>query len=596
MESQQPTRLARVKAPLPDNSDLLRKHSLTLIGRVTNKSVQKVWSLIPFFTEHWKTEFKPVGSDLGNGMFQFQFERETDLLTVLEQRPYHYARWLIILQRWEPTISPTFPSLIPFWIKVQGLPVHLWTEPIVKCIGQDVGFYEKAEITSLSVRMRVHVNGLLPLITHSVVEFPNGDEVATTLVYERLDKHCTKCLRLDHELKECLVARAEAKEAKAKLEETSQNSEPMRGFSTAPVRTKQHERHNDAKSQADFQFSASNREQDREGRSHKARDTPRQRSYKPVSNSWQEKSSYRRSQQSQERSRFEYGRASRPPRGNSYNRNLPAPPSRGFYREVQKSNNELRDMGSCASKSHLEKIAEGNPSHLDAMESNHWDARVADNDEGRNTRIQITISPNQREGETRAIDTAKVPETTPERLSATQRLGPNVEPKSSSLERVSARLRLGESLSSPPNVPRRPATLRLGEKSNSPITNNRLPASQRLGTLQPADPPTEANEQVKTKRKPGRPPGRKQVQASPTLSKGGTSKRRKVASSKPPICRRKIQTEDSRKGTARKKKESSSKHASSSGTHSSDNLPIGRMIPKETRRKTGFRIPSDPVP
>ncbi|CAN6934360.1 unnamed protein product, partial [Brassica oleracea var. botrytis] len=63
--------------------------------------------------------------------------------------------------------------------------------------------------------MRVHINGLLPLITSSVVEYPNGDEVVTTLIYERLDKHCTKCLRLDHELKECLVARAEAKAQKA---------------------------------------------------------------------------------------------------------------------------------------------------------------------------------------------------------------------------------------------------------------------------------------------------------------------------------------------------------------------------------------------
>ncbi|KAF2588030.1 hypothetical protein F2Q70_00039750 [Brassica cretica] len=41
LEQQQPARSARVKVPLPDNSDLLRKHSLTLIGRVTNKSAQK---------------------------------------------------------------------------------------------------------------------------------------------------------------------------------------------------------------------------------------------------------------------------------------------------------------------------------------------------------------------------------------------------------------------------------------------------------------------------------------------------------------------------------------------------------------------------
>nr|VDD25213.1 unnamed protein product [Brassica oleracea] len=41
MEPHQPLRTARVKAPIPDNADLIRKHSLTLIGRVTNKSVQK---------------------------------------------------------------------------------------------------------------------------------------------------------------------------------------------------------------------------------------------------------------------------------------------------------------------------------------------------------------------------------------------------------------------------------------------------------------------------------------------------------------------------------------------------------------------------
>lgn len=93
-----PPRAARVKVPLPDNSNLIRKHSLTLIGRVTNRSTQKIWSLIPFFTEHWKTEFKPVGSDLGNGLFQFQFEFESDLLAVLDKWPYLYARWMVILQ------------------------------------------------------------------------------------------------------------------------------------------------------------------------------------------------------------------------------------------------------------------------------------------------------------------------------------------------------------------------------------------------------------------------------------------------------------------------------------------------------------------
>lgn len=201
-------RTARVRAEGPDISTLKQKHSLTLIGRVTNPSIQKVWSLIPFFTEHWKADIPPVGSDLGLGLFQFQFELESDLLTVLEKQPYHYARWMIILQRWEPTSSPDFPSMIPFWIKVQGIPIHLWDEKTIRSIGADIGTFETAEITSTSIRMRVHVNGRLPIIKKSVIEYDNGDEVVATLLYERLERHCSQCGKLDHELRDCLEAKA----------------------------------------------------------------------------------------------------------------------------------------------------------------------------------------------------------------------------------------------------------------------------------------------------------------------------------------------------------------------------------------------------
>lgn len=204
-------RKARVRAVEPDLAILKKKHSLTLIGRVTNPSVQKVWSLIPFFTEHWKADIPPVGSDLGLGLFQFQFELESDLLTVLEKEPYHYARWMIILQKWEPTISPDFPSMIPFWIRVQGIPIHLWDEGTVRSIGEDIGTYGTAEITSTSIRMLVHVNGRLPIIKNSVIEYDNGDEVTATLQYERLERHCSQCCKLDHELQDCLEAKAQKK-------------------------------------------------------------------------------------------------------------------------------------------------------------------------------------------------------------------------------------------------------------------------------------------------------------------------------------------------------------------------------------------------
>lgn len=209
-----------------------QKHSLTLIGRVTNPSIQKVWSLIPFFTEHWKADILSVGSDLGMGMFHVQFELESDLLTVLEKHPYHYARWMVILQRWEPTISPSFPSMIPFWIKIQGVPIHLWSEEIAQSIGNDIGTYESAEITSQCMRMRVHVNGRLPIIKSSVIEYPNGDEVLGTLLYEKLERHCSTCGRLDHEIRDCLEEK-HLKKAKQAAQEKDQRSHTSGMFSEA---------------------------------------------------------------------------------------------------------------------------------------------------------------------------------------------------------------------------------------------------------------------------------------------------------------------------------------------------------------------------
>lgn len=625
----QPPRAARVRAPQPDNLELIRKHSLTLIGRVTNKSVQKVWSLIPFFTEHWKTEFKPVGSDLGNGLFQFQFELESDLTSVLEQRPYHYARWMVIIQRWEPTVSPSFPSLIPFWIKVQGLPVHLWTEPTIKCIGEDIGRYEKAEITSLTVRMRVHVDGLLPLIKILVVEFPNGDEVATTLVYERLDKHCTKCLRLDHELKECLVARAEARTIKEsqgeKLEKSNnfsaQESGSVRGHPSGQNLDTQYRREREQRNQGAFQFSASNKGSEGDRREiHRARESQHYRPYKPQANTWQERSSQRHSYYARERSRGDIERSARPLRESSKNHELPDPPTRSYYREIQRSVAEAKDTGSSISKPHQDRNNRGSPLVLDAVTIPEKTLDEARN-EVRDVMMQYTkcSDPTEREARKERLRQAEVRGqveeavvqvaraslnamaneqmlipfgTSPERLSATQRLGPTV-------QQVAPRAKDQEAETNPTSREKEHVSLRLGESQKSPISKSRTLATLRLGPVGTAE-AQDSGDLVTAKRKPGRPPGRRVVHASPTLSKGNSTKRRTVQATKPPTCRRKIIPAETRGGTKPAKdkfKGETSRPAGSGGsTRSSENLPLSKMIPKTTRKKAGFQDLSTLVP
>ncbi|CAA7038820.1 unnamed protein product [Microthlaspi erraticum] len=79
----------------------------------------------------------------------------------------------------------------------------MWNEAMLRSITEDLGTMEKWEITKAHAKMRVHVNGLLPLLKTYTLEFANGDEVVATLVYEKLEKHCSHCSMLDHEKEEC---------------------------------------------------------------------------------------------------------------------------------------------------------------------------------------------------------------------------------------------------------------------------------------------------------------------------------------------------------------------------------------------------------
>lgn len=63
-EPSSPPSTARVKVPNFDSSELIKKHALTLVGRMTNPKVQRIWSLIPFLSDHWKCESRPIGADL----------------------------------------------------------------------------------------------------------------------------------------------------------------------------------------------------------------------------------------------------------------------------------------------------------------------------------------------------------------------------------------------------------------------------------------------------------------------------------------------------------------------------------------------------
>lgn len=620
-------RKERVRVSDPDISALKEKHGLTIIGRVTNPSVQKVWSLILFFTEHWKADIPPVGSDLGLGMFQFHFELESDLMTVLEKQPYHYARWMIILQRWEPIVSPDFPSMIPFWIKVQGIPIHLWREETIRSIGEDIGTYEKAEITSTSIRMKVHINGRLPLIKSSIIEYPNGDEVMATLVYERLEKHCSKCNKLDHELRDCLLAKAQRR---ALI--TDQNEERKTGDSmiTAPPAKR-----------ADSLIESRRREPLRRVDRDQGRRYPSHSHGPSLSRSNQLDQYHRRRLSKAQEWR---------PRDHT---------SRGPYEEVSQGNSASfrGDSHSHSSPKERHNIEQNQADDLFTPQNHHYSPREIGSDtrnkvhpsvRGTPLRRSISTLPQEavnaaigeiREAMTQYTNCADPSESAArkERMrqagaqgdfeeSAVQIVKANLARASEetvpitsdpiSQERLPISARMGPTNRVSDPTERTPIFARLGPVNDDQMElekvcnlevgeqSDRVPLAARLGPVNTdtamviAQPEKEPSMPIK--RKPGRPPGKQRVTPSLLPAPESSSRKRKAPHDKPPSGRTKPATETVRprrvvRVTKNRRRTPRSTRRPATPT-SSENLPIAHIIPPAARRRMDFRVPSNPVP
>ncbi|KAL0688281.1 hypothetical protein Bca4012_087958 [Brassica carinata] len=516
----QAPRTGRIQVEEYENAYLTHKHALTLIGRVTNPSAQKVWAVIAFFTEHWKTERKIVGADLGQGLFQFQFELETDLLAV------------------------------------QGIPVHLWTEDTIRRLGEDIGVFEEADITSLAVRMRVHINGRLPLIKESVIEYKGGSEVIAHFVYEKLEKHCSMCQCLVHELRDCLDAKARKRDALKEKEEAKERLEVQ----PAGKRHRQNR-------EVNFRTSGA-REYDRrrpseiENYSRRGRDSHERNKYPPrhhpYARSMRDNS---RDSGSQQHSSFfqRHVQTSYQP-----HRNARSTRSQGFGSHREGNEPSTEPARNRAELSPLVGGAPptGNPNSVpkDAVELAIVEVREA--------MAQYTACADPTEGAARK-----------ERMRLAEAQG---EIEETAIRMVQASKGTTPAWSPPVEIPAR------------------ILAVLRLGPSTQEETRTDGNPEPPTKRKPGRPPGKRRTQESPLKLTGPLAAKRRVSQKAQPGKRRtaKGTTQTPRGANGGKDVAGGSKGQArqSNSSQSYENQPISSLLPPKSKRKMDFHNPSTLVP
>ncbi|KAH0892097.1 hypothetical protein HID58_054526 [Brassica napus] len=101
------------------------------------------------------------------------------------------------------------------------------------------GFRERESVLALGSHPQwcecvCKINGLLPLIKSFVIKYANRDEVTANFAYEKLEKHCSKCYRLDHDIKDCLEAKHEERAFKAQEDKTRREVTESEKIRTQP--------------------------------------------------------------------------------------------------------------------------------------------------------------------------------------------------------------------------------------------------------------------------------------------------------------------------------------------------------------------------
>lgn len=97
-----------------DNSALIKTYSKILIGRCMNPEEQDMKALLTNLLKIWKLEERIIGSDLGLGKFQFDFEKEEEIDAVLRLQHFYFDCWMLSLARWQPKKLQLYPSEITF--------------------------------------------------------------------------------------------------------------------------------------------------------------------------------------------------------------------------------------------------------------------------------------------------------------------------------------------------------------------------------------------------------------------------------------------------------------------------------------------------
>ncbi|XP_013617608.1 PREDICTED: uncharacterized protein LOC106324130 [Brassica oleracea var. oleracea] len=130
---------------------------------------------------------------------------EHDILDVLEKGVHTFNEWVIVVKRWAKNPPNDYLQYVPIWIQISNIPVNCYTSEALTALRDLVGktvvvaFDPTKPITQDFIRVQVKFNVANPLRRSKVITLKGGKSAVILFHYERVQKRCFHCQRLNHE-------------------------------------------------------------------------------------------------------------------------------------------------------------------------------------------------------------------------------------------------------------------------------------------------------------------------------------------------------------------------------------------------------------
>ncbi|KAL0857844.1 hypothetical protein Bca101_062998 [Brassica carinata] len=180
----------------------------SLLGRLLNPDCQSMERMIGYMPTAWRVYGRVRGIALSRDRFQFIFQREEDLVTVLKDRPWSYNHWTMVLERWTPNPPEDFLQKMMIWIRIKHIPVNFFTSDTMFRLASEVGKVEEIAYDPKISQTKDYIRALVLFDTNNPAKASRkltveGGTVTIEFEYEKIHKRCFHCLHLTHEKIRC---------------------------------------------------------------------------------------------------------------------------------------------------------------------------------------------------------------------------------------------------------------------------------------------------------------------------------------------------------------------------------------------------------